>query len=46
VATRDDPTQAAIAPVAAAALYGLELLATDVQDRDDNVTRFAILVRA
>jgi prephenate dehydratase len=44
VAARCDPTQGAIAPAAAAALYGLELLATDIQDRDDNVTSFAVIV--
>ena len=45
VAHRADPSIAAIAPVTAARLYGLALLAEDIQDRDDNTTSFAILTR-
>lgn len=37
------PGAAAIGARAAAALYGLALLAEDVQDSDDNVTRFVLL---
>lgn len=40
-----DPTRAAIASEPAAAIYGLEVLAHDVQGRDDNVTCFAIVER-
>jgi prephenate dehydratase len=41
-----DPTVAAIAPRGAAGRYGLILLAEDVQDRDDNQTRFLLIERA
>jgi prephenate dehydratase len=40
-----DPTIAALAPPGAAALYGLELLATDIADADHNTTRFVTLAR-
>jgi len=36
---------AAIASSAAAADFGLEILAPDIQDRDDNVTRFLVVSR-
>ncbi len=45
VAERADPTIAALAPPAAAALYGLDLLATDIADADHNTTRFVTLAR-
>ena len=45
VAELGDATVAALAPPAAAALYGLELLATDIADADHNMTRFVTLAR-
>ena len=45
VAEAGDPTQAAISPPLAAAMYGLEVLATDVEDEDHNTTRFVVLSR-
>ncbi len=41
----DDPTQAAISPPLAAEIYGLEVLAEDVEDEDHNTTRFVVLSR-
>jgi prephenate dehydratase len=41
-----DPTIAAIAPPGAAAVYGLQTLATALEDSDDNMTRFVILARS
>ncbi|MFW6772842.1 prephenate dehydratase [Nocardioides sp. CPCC 205120] len=43
VAESGDPTQAALAPPLAADIYGLEVLATDVEDEDHNTTRFVVL---
>ncbi|MEO6510612.1 MAG: prephenate dehydratase [Nocardioides sp.] len=40
-----DPTQAAISPPLAAEIYGLEILASDVEDEDHNTTRFVVLSR-
>jgi prephenate dehydratase len=40
-----DPTQAAISPPLAAEIYGLEVLATDVEDEEHNTTRFVVLSR-
>lgn len=45
VAELADPAIAALAPPAAAGLYGLELLATDIADADHNTTRFVVLAR-
>jgi prephenate dehydratase len=45
VAEAADVTQAAIAPPLAAEIYGLEILAADVEDEDDNTTRFVVLSR-
>ena len=38
-----DPTRAALAPALAAQLYGLEILARDVEDAHDNTTRFLVM---
>ena len=43
VADAGDLTQAAISPPLAAEIYGLEVLATDVEDEDHNTTRFVEL---
>jgi len=40
-----DPTQAAIAPALAAEIYGLEVLAENVEDEAHNTTRFVVLSR-
>lgn len=45
VAEAGDPALAALAPPGAAAIYGLELLATDIADADHNTTRFVTLAR-
>jgi prephenate dehydratase len=43
IAEWNDVTQAAIAPPLAEEIYGLELLARDVEDEDHNTTRFVVL---
>lgn len=43
VARLGDPGLAAIAPEGAAGRYGLEILAADLQDRNDNQTRFYVI---
>lgn len=45
VAELADPAIASLSPAAAAALYGLETLATDVEDEHHNTTRFLVLAR-
>jgi prephenate dehydratase len=45
VAEAADPTQASISPPLAAEIYGLDVLATDVEDEDHNTTRFVVLSR-
>jgi len=45
VAELGDPTMAAISPPLAAEIYGLEILATDVEDEEHNTTRFVVLSR-
>ncbi|HVF94929.1 MAG TPA: prephenate dehydratase, partial [Sphingomonas sp.] len=45
VAELGDPSVAALAPPGAAAIYGLELFATDIADADHNMTRFVVLAR-
>lgn len=46
VAERGDPALAALAPPAAAALYGLTTFAEDIADAAHNTTRFVVLARA
>ena len=43
IAELSDPTRAAIAPQLAAEVYGLEILAADIEDEAHNTTRFIIL---
>jgi prephenate dehydratase len=45
VAELGDPSVAAIASSLAAGLYGLEVLAADIEDESHNVTRFLIMAR-
>jgi prephenate dehydratase len=46
IAEAADPTQAAISPPLAAEIYGLDVLASDIEDEDHNTTRFVVLSRA
>ena len=43
IAGRNTPAEAAIAPAEAARSHGMEILATDIQDRHDNFTRFLVV---
>ncbi|WP_085811031.1 prephenate dehydratase [Sphingomonas sp. TZW2008] len=45
VAERGERSVAALAPPAAAEIYGLNLLGTDIADADHNMTRFVTLAR-
>ncbi|MFE6286699.1 prephenate dehydratase [Streptomyces sp. NPDC057877] len=45
VAALGDPRHAALAPPAAADLYGLDVLRPEVEDDPDNTTRFVVLSR-
>ena len=46
VAELGDRSVAAIAPIIAAELYGLKVIAENVEDAADNMTRFVLLARA
>jgi prephenate dehydratase len=46
VAEGEDPTVAALASEAAAAIYGLAILRRDVHDEPDNATTFCVIGRA
>jgi prephenate dehydratase len=43
LAEHPDPTRAAISPALAAEIYGLEILARDIEDEHHNTTRFLIM---
>jgi prephenate dehydratase len=43
IAQSGDPTRGALAPRLAAGIYGLDILAENVEDEDHNTTRFVIL---
>jgi prephenate dehydratase len=45
IAEAGDPTMAAISPPMAAEIYGLQVLAKDVEDEEHNTTRFVVLSR-
>ncbi|MBI1338856.1 prephenate dehydratase [bacterium] len=45
VAERGDPRVAAIAPALAAEVYGLDVLAQNIEDAEHNTTRFVIMQR-
>ena len=45
ISERGDRTMAALAPRLAADLYGLDIIAENVEDTENNVTRFVILSR-
>ena len=45
IAESGDVTQAAISPPLAAKIYGLDVLASDIEDEEHNTTRFVVLSR-
>ena len=45
VASRGDPSLAALAAPLAGEIYGLESLADEIEDRQNNTTRFLIMSR-
>ncbi len=46
IAQRADPAHACLAPPLAAGIYGLAVLAENVEDEPDNTTRFIIMAKA
>jgi prephenate dehydratase len=45
LAAHPDPTRAAVAPRLAAQIYGLDILAEDIEDEHNNTTRFIVMAR-
>jgi prephenate dehydratase len=45
VKEKNDPTHGALSSPFAAELYGLDILATDMADKPNNITRFIVLAR-
>ncbi|OYX94749.1 MAG: prephenate dehydratase, partial [Caulobacter sp. 35-67-4] len=43
LALKPDPTRGAVAPALAAEIYGLEILARDIEDERHNTTRFLVM---
>ena len=43
LAEHPDPTRAAVSPALAAQIYGLDILARDIQDTANNTTRFLVM---
>ncbi|EJL32935.1 prephenate dehydratase [Caulobacter sp. AP07] len=43
LALKPDPTRAAVAPALAAEIYGLDILARDIEDARNNTTRFLVM---
>jgi prephenate dehydratase len=43
LALKPDPTRAAVAPALAAEIYGLDILAKDIEDERNNTTRFLVM---
>jgi prephenate dehydratase len=45
LAANPDPTRAAVSPRLAAELYGLDIIAQDIEDEHNNTTRFIVMSR-
>jgi prephenate dehydratase len=45
LAAHPDPARAAVAPRLAAQIYGLDILAEDIEDEHNNTTRFIVMAR-